>query len=39
MDERGIAGAIRKWEIFENEANVVRPADYILEIATTLPGL
>ena len=39
IDERGFAGALRKWDVFENEANVVRPDDYVLEIATTLPEL
>lgn len=39
MDERGMAGAIRKWTVFENEANIVRPGEYVLEIATTLPAL
>ena len=39
IDERGMASAIQKWETFEDEANVVMPVEYVLEIATTLPGL
>lgn len=39
MDERGMTGAIRKWTVFENEANIVRTGEYVLEIATTLPAL
>lgn len=39
IDERGVARAIRKWEAFEREASVVKPVEYVLEIATTLPAL
>ena len=39
IDEQGVVSAVRKWDTFEREANVIKPVEYVIEIATTLPGL
>jgi predicted nucleic acid-binding protein len=39
IDQTGTIIAVRKWEIFEREANVIRPVEYVVEIAITLPEL
>ena len=39
IDEPSVRKAISKWETFESEANVIRPVEYVIDIATTLPAL
>ena len=37
LNDRDIRQAIRKWEVFEREANIIEPVEQVLDIATTLP--
>ena len=39
IDDNGVASAIRKWETFEREANVIKPVEYVIDVAATLPAL
>ncbi|MEO8649622.1 MAG: type II toxin-antitoxin system VapC family toxin [Acidobacteriota bacterium] len=38
LNDRGVLGAIRKWDVFEREAAVIRPVEHVLDVAATLPG-
>jgi predicted nucleic acid-binding protein len=39
LDELGVKSALRKWQAFEREANVMSPVEDVLDIAATLPEL